>query len=161
MKRILFLALLASVSLFSCKKDSDNSPTSTLTVTMDGSTKTFNNSLVGSLITNGGMSGLQILGFAGAAGSSDALYVTALSQTAIAPGIYEDGQGATVAFVSQAGGVTNYTNAISANNPLTITITSITGTNATGTFSGEIFLDGNTSSTKKVLANGVFNVKLQ
>jgi hypothetical protein len=160
--KVLFAAFLCVIAFTACKKDdTDSIPSNTLSASIDGSSKTFNTALTGSLISNGGAQGLQVMGFAGAAGSSDALYLGVSSDGQIVPGTYVDGQGAGIIFSSQSGAITNYTNAESATNPISITITSITSTKVTGTFKGDLFVDGNSASAKKVLTSGTFSATIQ
>ena len=157
MKTLLFLLALTAVTLSSCKKSSsDTMVTANLSGTIDGTSRTFNNSLTGSLSTSGGSQGLQIVGWSGTAGSSDALYINVLSISTITAKTYAEGAGAGIQFI--VGGTTSYANGLSATNPISITISSISAHSATGTFQGDTFLNGNSSSTKKVLTNGSFNV---
>ncbi|HMC98800.1 MAG TPA: hypothetical protein VKH37_01560 [Ferruginibacter sp.] len=157
MKTLLSFVALCVLALSGCKKSSgDVTITNYLTVTIDGTSRSFNTSLVGALSSGGGAYALQIQGFAGAAGSSDALYIAIASTSPITATTYSDGAGASISYVQYGGG--SYSNALSATNPITITITSISSTGAAGTFKGDIFLSGNSSSTKKVLTSGTFNV---
>ncbi len=158
MKTLLFSIALTAITLSSCKKSSaDATVTANLSVTIDGTSRTFNTSLTGALnAPGGGSQALQIVGWSGAAGSSDALYVSVSSATAITAKTYSDGAGASIQYI--VGGTTSYANGLSPTNPISITITSITTNSATGTFKGDIFLNANSSSTKKVLTNGSFNV---
>jgi len=160
--KALFAACLLVIAFSSCKKDdTDSIPSNSLTASIDGSSKSFNTALTGSLVTNGGAQGLQVVGFAGAAGSSDALYLGVSSDGQIVPGTYVEGQGAGIIFSLQSGAITNYTNAESTTNPISITITSITSTKVTGTFKGDLFIDGNSASAKKVLTSGTFSATIQ
>jgi hypothetical protein len=157
MKTLLFFLALTAVTFSSCKKSSDATATVNLSVTIDGTSRTFNNSLSGSLTTTGGSQGLQIIGWSGTAGSSDALYVSVLGTLPLTAKTYAEGAGANIQFIP-AGAATSYANGFSPTNPISITITSITSNSAAGTFAGDIFLNANSSSTKKVLTNGSFNV---
>jgi hypothetical protein len=162
MKTLLFAAFFSVIAFSSCQKDNNDTVTGpNLSASFDGSSKKFNNALVGSVTSTDGSYGLQVIGFAGTAGTSDALYLSILKDGPIVPGTYIEGQGAGITYVSQTGGVTNYSNALSATNPISITITSISSTKVTGTFTGDIFIEANSTLAKKVLANGQFNVTLK
>jgi hypothetical protein len=158
MKNILFAGFLCVLTFSACKKDNNSSTAtgSNLSASISGTAVTFNNALVASNTSAGGFYGLQIVGFNGTAGTSDALYLLVYSPTPIAAGTYVDGQSASINYVVQSGGTVTYSSAISPTNPISITITSINSTSVTGTFKGDVFASGN---NKKVLTNGQFSVK--
>jgi len=162
MKALLFAAFFSAIALSSCKKDNNDSVAGpNLSASFDGISTKFNNALVGSKSSTEGSYAFQVGGSEGTSGSSDVFYLLVTSNNPIAPGTYVDGQGAGIVYISQSGGVTNYSNALSATNPISITVTSISSTHVTGTFKGDIFVDANNTLEKKALTNGRFNVTLQ
>ena len=159
MKKLFFVLAISTLTFSACKKGNDDGGTgNNLSASINGTTMTFNNSLVASNTSAGGAYGMQIVGFSGTPGTSDALYLVVYSSSAITPGTYVDGQSATISYNTQPAG-TVYSNALSATNPISITITSISSTNVSGTFKGDIFAGASISGAKKVLTNGQFNVK--
>lgn len=159
MRKIVFVLAICTLTFSACKKGNDSVATgNNLSVSINGTALTFNNALIASNTSAGGAYDLQIVGFNGTAGTSDALYLNVNSSSPIGPGTYVDGQTAEIGYAVQSGGTVTYSNAMSPTNPISITITSINSTSVTGTFKGDLF-SGSTSSTKKVLTNGQFNVK--
>jgi hypothetical protein len=160
MKTFLLLALLCFTAFSSCKKEDTGSQPDNLSASFDGISKTFNYSLTGAISSSGGVYGLQVVGFVDNPTTSDALYLSVFSDSPITNGTYVDGQSATIVFADPTVDGTNYSNALSNTNPISITITSISNTNVTGTFSGDLFLNANSSDPKKVVGNGQFSVGL-
>lgn len=166
-------ALLIAVSfgLFvSCKKNSSSSSSYHFTATIDGTAQTFNTTPLATRLTVYGITQIGIDGFSGSSSSNiQSLSIgwqsstpgakfgvgtwTDSSQNYAVVGVY-----APVTLQDYASG-----NAVTAGtnykgNHLTITITSMDSTAVKGTFSGDFFLQGNLSGTKKTITNGDFYV---
>lgn len=167
-------ALLIAVSLgllASCKKSNSGSSSSYhFTATIDGTAQTFNTSPLATRLTAYGITQVAIEGFNGSSSSNiQTLTVGWQSSTPgtnFGVGTWTDssqkysvvGVYAPVTLQDYASGnaVTAGTNY--AGNHLKITITSIDSTAVKGTFSGDFFLQGSLSGTKKTVTNGDFYV---
>ena len=160
MKMIISLSALLTLMLFSCKKDDTDIPMGTIKVDINGSAYTFNVQPKATTLTVTGGYGIQIQGYF-RNGST-----TNLSFSVVRPGAISTGTYTEIAAGNPLVLMTHCTEVItpcviranaygSTSNPVSITITEITGSSVKGTFKGE--LQVSTGSTE-VLSNGVFHV---
>lgn len=174
MKKI-FILSIALIGLFaSCKKSSSTPPPTSFTATLNGTSKNFGVSATGIKAFQGGVTGYAALG-AVSLPSGEELDINidnGLSGDSIVAGTYSDTssrfdidlqylvsptgdsyEGGTDIDGSQSG-----TSGLS--NHLKLVITSITATTISGTFSGNMYLNGDPTSTVIAVTNGNFNVPL-
>jgi hypothetical protein len=167
MKRISLLASLFCLLLTACSKNNkgDNSgKAGTIAATVDGSNVSFNTTARAMRTDISGAYSIQIIGFQGAAGSSNQIAIAVSDNSPIVTGIYNEtltganGVGS-VSYI-QSGTALPYINNRSTANPGTVTITEVNATSVKGTFSGDVFLmtNGGISTTKKSITNGQFFV---
>jgi hypothetical protein len=166
MKTHLFLAICITVLLVSCRKEAPFIPTNTISVSIDGTTETFNRNLTATETKNGGVYILAITGFNTPDFNSDNLQIEIHSTSPITAGTYpiptnEMGfhDSTLVYFVA---GYSTYYSAVNATSPNSITVTRITSTAVQGTFN--VTLTGPVASTtpstypNKTFTNGNFDV---
>ncbi|HEY9362681.1 MAG TPA: hypothetical protein VIQ00_05435 [Chitinophagaceae bacterium] len=167
MKKTIIFSLSLLIFLSSCKKDdSDNSSNGngTITCTIDGINTSFDTEARAIKTDVTGAYSVQIIGYKGTAGNSDQIAIGIASDLAIATGTYsEDGStGNKLASVNYmpSGSSYPYISNNSTSNPSTVTVTAISATSIQGTFKGDVYLTSNngTTTTKKVISNGQFNV---
>lgn len=165
MKNVLIVTIIFATTLFiSCKKDPMDIPIGTIKTNIGSEEKTFSiNAKATRLnVTNG--HGIQVEGYY-RTGSTTNLVLTIVSPSPITSNTYAENPGSNplvtmthcVEFFSPC--VLRTSAYGSVTNPVSITITEITGTYIRGTFKGE--LAGpvtNGTQTKEVFANGVFFV---
>ena len=148
------------VNLFSCKKESIDIPIGTIKVKIDGLEKTFNVEAKAIRLNVSGGYGVQVQGYF-RSNSTTTLRFRIVSPDPITTSTYIENAASNLLVTmthcievifpcvyqwSSYGSVTN---------PVSITITAITGTSIKGTFKGE--LQGSASG-KTVFTNGVFYV---
>jgi hypothetical protein len=158
MKKLFVIAVLGSVLLVSCKKSkSGGLGQGNVQATIDGTTTTFN--IAAGISTNGGKD-IDIVSSNGTTAGSTGLEIDISDNNAIVTGTYHDKSlNNTGLFLSLPSG-DFYANAELVNTPIAITVTSISSTQIQGTFQGDIYLNEDSTSTKKTITNGKFNVKL-
>ena len=166
-KIVLFMALIGA--LVSCKK-SNSSSGYHVTASADGTGKAFNTAPVATKATNTGATQITVDGFATGAGESISLIIDNFpSGKPIVAGTYTDTTSDfdVALFYTQnlsagyAGG-TSVTAGATVSNHVKIVITSIDTTSTIkGTFSGDVFLNGDVTAAKKTFTNGDFFVKFQ
>lgn len=158
-KAILFVLL--GVTIFSCKKKSSSSPAipfNTIIATIGDTVYTFNRNIYDTATMVVGDSAILI---EASDSSADLAAVVLRSDSAITTRTYNadtsfDHAGVFDIELSSS----NYENSIpQSNNPLTVIVTAITDTSIQGTFSGNIYLDGDTTKALKVVTNGKFNFR--
>jgi hypothetical protein len=156
----------------SCKKSDSGQPANHVSGSVDGAAKSFNYTTSATKVTNGSMNSVSIMGVADATGTATLNIAVQNFNGPITPGSYIDtvsskGQiGLNYMFPAlnqvYMGGTAVYFNATTAiTNHLKVVIASIDSVSVKGTFSGDVFLQGNSSSTKKTITNGDFNVKFK
>ncbi len=162
MKKLLNILLASSVTILtiSCKKDATDIPIGTIKADINGSAYTFNvQAKATRLLVNGGY-GIQIQGNY-RTGSTTSLSFTIVRPNPISTGNYTENAGGNPLVM-----MTHCTEiftpcVIQANafgstaNPVSITITEITGSSVKGTFKGELQVS---SGGTELLTNGVFYV---
>lgn len=173
MKKLFFILPISIVTLLtvSCKKDSADGRTGTISANIAGIKKTFNVSAKASMpsVYNGnGSYGIRIFGYEkGTTVSGTYLQLEIVSSTAITSGTFTENTAnnplVQIDYLDDVSGpifivqaiVQNYSNHHSTTNPVTVTITGISATSVTGTFQGELEAIG-WGTTQ--ITNGVFNV---
>jgi len=174
MKKI-YLFLLALISLcISCKKDKTDASYH-ITCKVDGIEKTFNTNIVAGKIDDS-VHFLMVGGSAAAVNKSGGFGFTILrpgTGPAIGAGTYADSGTGFEMLISQYEGNTDlnyeagteeYKYAGDYQTPIAnhfqVVITSIDANTASGTFSGDVYPDGNIDNGKKTITEGSFYVKL-
>jgi len=159
-KLILLLPLCLLFVLSSCSKKSTPAPsvTGTITVTIDGSTQTFN---VDASAHVQNISGLNVFNIFGAqsTGSTNSIAISIVNSSLTA-GTYTgvDSQ-AQISYALASGTVYQYADDDAAAYA-TVVIKSISSTNVQGTFSGNLNLIGGTGAATETLTNGTFNLNI-
>ena len=161
----LFLLTLAFgvITLNSCKKDKDSTPSATISASVDGTATNFN---TGAIAIQGSVNGATITNIEGTAANKTAISIT-ISGTPVAGKTYSntssnDDDKPLIAYI-----VTDdeqYLNDDdSQSNPASLTITSVTSTTVEGTFKGDLvdIQGSNGTAKKKVITNGKFNITLK
>lgn len=160
MKMIISLSALLTLMLFCCKKDDTSIPIGTIKVDINGSAYTFNVQPKATTLTVTGGYGIQIQGYY-RNGSTTNLSFSIVRPVAISTGTYTENAASNPLVI-----MTHCTEVVvpcviranaygSTSNPVSITITEITGSSVKGTFKGELQVG---SGTTEVLSNGVFYV---
>ncbi len=170
MKKIFLTPVILLIGFTSCKKKSDNKdiPLGTISVSIAGTTTTFNHTakaLVGS-VQNG--FGIQIHGYKkDPTLSLTDVTIWIISPSPIGTGTYTENIAgnplvSTDLFQEFILGVGNvFSSYYSTTNPLTVSITAISASSVKGTFRGELKgLNLNGDSTTIQLANGAFHVSI-
>ena len=171
-KIVLFTALIGA--LVSCKKSNSGSSGYHVTASADGSGKAFNTAPVATKLTNLGNTQITVDGFTTASSSGESLSLIIdnfPSGKPIVPGTYTDTTSdfEVALFYTQnlstgyAGGTSVAAGAaVTIQNHVKVVITSIDTTSSVkGSFSGDVFLNGDVTAAKKTFTNGDFYVKFQ
>jgi len=161
MKKIFFPLACLLLILSSCKKSVSGG---TLTAYINGTMETFNTNAVAELTSGGGAYKLAIGGSAGDPASTDQIYLAITGVNNIVPGNYSavSASGDVAVMAYQKPGNIGYSADDHFNNPVKITISSISGSNVQGSFTGNLILVlGASSDSTKTITNGTFNVSLQ
>ena len=160
MNKIFFLSAILVTLFFSCKKDDTDIPIGTIKVDINGSSYTFNLQAKATTLTVTGGYGIQIQGYY-RNGSTTNLSFSIVRPSAISTGTYTENTASNPLVL-----MTHCTEVIapcviranaygSTSNPVSITITEITGSSVKGTFKGDLQVS---TGTTEVLSNGVFHV---
>lgn len=162
MKKLLNILLASSISFFStsCKKDATDIPIGTIKVEINGNAYTFNVQAKATMLTVSGGYGIQVQG------NFKTTSTTNLSFSVVRPGPISTGS-----YTENTAGnplvmMTHCTEVLfpcviqatayrSSSNPVSVTITEITGSSVKGTFSGELQVS---SGGTELLKNGAFYV---
>jgi hypothetical protein len=159
MKKII-LFILVSIVFVSCKKGNSATPNNTITATIDGINYTFNKGIIDTSVANGYP--LIVVGATDADSNAVLLEIETLSGvfTTTTYGLPNDTSNIAGFLVSNP--ISAYTNnEDKPRPPFTVTVTSLKSTEAgisiQGTFQGNIYLNGDTTQTPKVVTNGKFN----
>ncbi len=169
MQKFLLLATCVFFLSVSCKKSSSTPATTPdgISATIDGASVTFNTSVTASVSEAGGIHNLTVVGFHAAEGNSDLLSVEIDGDKAVGIGTYVWPLTATstqmpVLTYNQFVGSNVYVNDASGAQPVTVTITSLSATSVSGTFSGTILLNsGSSTTTKKQITDGKFTATIR
>ena len=160
MNKVIFVPAILAALLFSCKKDATDIAIGTIKVDINGNAFTFSLQAKASTLPVTGGYGIQIQGYY-RNGSTTNLSFSIVRPFPISTGTYsENAAGNPLVLMTHCTEVITpcviRANAYgSTSNPVSITITEITGSSVKGTFKGE--LQVSTGSTE-VLSNGVFYV---
>ena len=170
MKKTVWLLALTPLLFFaSCKKDSDSVPENNIKANINDTAKTFSYAATATYIGTGSPYSLVL--YAGMGSSSMEGVTLSISQngTPITPGTYTQSGGSGIYTI---GGVYNPGTTVTADiygagfnvgaDPqFSITISSISATNVSGTFSGAFYDNSGFGVKKKVFSNGQFNLAIQ
>jgi hypothetical protein len=167
MKKTLIFISCILLGVASCKKDSADPPSHTITATINGVEENFNTGAYAQLTTGVATnSNLAIFGTNGSGTSADVMSLTLMGDQTLYTATYSSGNSgvasASILYsngVATSGVLSNGYATPASGNPSTITITSLTSTSVQGTFSGVlVLLDG---STTKAVTNGQFSLALK
>ncbi|OOQ60051.1 hypothetical protein [Mucilaginibacter pedocola] len=159
---LLFVVAFATISVSSCKKDSDNKSASTISAKVDGTATTFNTN---AFAATGSVNGLSFTAVQGTAANGSQISVT-INGSPVVGKTYSntatsDDDKPVIMFSSSNADDDTFFNDDDAANQATVTITSASATRIKGTFSGglsEFSLDG--AASKKVITEGTFDVAI-
>jgi hypothetical protein len=176
MKKSTILSIILIGTFVSCKKSNSGPASYHMTANLDGTAKVFNFSPVASKSGSSGAAMIAVTGYVSASSleSFTLLIDNTASDKAIAAGTYTDitpGFNITCNYTLTGGGSgfeggTSVT-AMAANagvavkNHFKVVITSIDATSVKGTFSGDVYPNGDPSADAKTVTNGDFNVKFE
>ena len=162
MKKLLNILLISSIAIFtiSCKKDATDVPLGTIKATINGNAFTFNVQARATRLTVSGGYGIQIQG------NFKTTSTTNLSFSVVRPGPISTGSYTENTAGNPLVQMTHCTEVLfpcviqataygNTSNPVSVTITEITGSSVKGTFSGELQVS---SGGTELLKNGVFYV---
>jgi hypothetical protein len=160
MKKIILFVLLG-VTIFSCKKKSSGSPAipiNTIIATIDDTVYTFNQNIQD---TTAALYSDSVIYLGASDPNSDQAVIVLRSDSAFATRTYNADTSFDYAAVFDITfSSSNYESTIpQLNNPLTVIVTAITDTSIQGTFSGNIYLNGDTTKALKVVTDGKFNFR--
>jgi hypothetical protein len=172
MKKISILSFLL-IGMFAACKKSSSGPTYHVSGSVDGSGKSFNYLCKALKVSQGSSNMISIMGAADATmGTSVVTIVLFNNAGSITTGTYIDSVssattvdvdytfpaqnldyfGGTSAYLAASKTIANHTKVV---------ISYIDSTSIRGTFSGDLFLQGDATAAKKTITNGDFNVKFQ
>jgi len=175
MKKNLFLATALVVAFASCKKSNSTPDSPHITFTVDGTSKTFNTGLTANKYV-GSQESIIIAGLTSLTGGEAFTLILGASGSnsiTVKTYVYTDaGFSFDATYASGVGGSTNYeagsTFSQSAShigqtvtNNMVLHITAIDAVSIKGTFSGDFYLDGDATQSKKSITNGDFYAKFQ
>jgi hypothetical protein len=161
MKKIILLAAMPLL-LLACKKSkSDNLPENTITATINDTDYVFNTNFTSQTVID--PPEIFYVGLAADSTLPAASFdfaVGMLNGKPITTGVYtETGDPTKIASAElDIQGLPHYETAGTKADPFTVTITSINTTSVQGTFHGNIYKNGDSLQTKKVITNGKFNM---
>ncbi len=177
MKKTLALSAVLIGLLFSCKKsNSDSSGSYHITANIDGTAKTFNSSALAVKITSSGFTSLGVGGGASPTTTASDVVLINISNIPggkpIVAGTYTDTSSSftisctyTLNPTSIYMGSTDVTGTglpySAIKNHVKVVISSIDATSVKGTFSGDLYNNGDITGAKKTFTSGDFYVKLQ
>jgi hypothetical protein len=160
MKKLFAIAVLGSVMLVSCKKSSSGSGgigTGTIQASIGGTTHNFT---TGAQATSLGTGTLIITGLEG---TSNSFSIELDGNNAITTGTYTASTNtvASLNYVQGLSGGITYSNDGNPSDPISVIVTSISATNIQGTFTGSVFLNGDSNAAEKTVTAGKFNVAIR
>lgn len=178
MKKIVILSI-AMIGMFaSCKKSSSSTPTG-VSATIGGSNKNFSTLTAATKTNLGGFDEIVIMGEVASGTTASTIDITIANDLgggvdSIVAGTYADSStkfSVSVDYLTSSGslplpysGGTNVDGSqspASVPNHLVVTISSITSTSIKGTFTGNLYLGGDATSTALAVTNGSFNLPLK
>ena len=169
MQKFFLLATCLFLLAVSCKKSSPTQATTPdgISATIDGASVTFNTSVTASISETGGLHNLTVVGFRATEGNSDLLSVELNGDKAVGIGTYVWPLTATstqmpVLTYNQFAGSNVYVDDPAGAQPVTVTITSLSATSVSGTFSGNLLLNsGSSTTTQKQITDGKFTATIR
>ncbi|MBN8855872.1 MAG: hypothetical protein BGO55_15940 [Sphingobacteriales bacterium 50-39] len=176
MKCLSFSAILLAVLSLSCNKSHNTGSAYYIKATIDGVSKNFSGNVFATTVSNVQTNAVNINGlFSSSDGEGFNLAINShAANVYITPGIYDDTSSVYTIALTYAPSATstlyasgNLTSDSAAHNGVTIVnhlkvaISAVTSTGITGSFSGDIFLNGNAASDKKTVTEGTFFAKFQ
>jgi hypothetical protein len=154
-RRRIILTLILFLTLISTSCEKNDVSLGTLSVSVDGNKKSFNNEAKAEWITVQGGYGLTISGYKGDVGSSNNISITIASPHNISTGTYINyASGNAVEIKYFINLLFTWDTWTSSN--ATVTISEINSTHVKGTFKGTLAYPNSTST--KELTGGVFNI---
>lgn len=169
MKQLFLFSACILFVFSSCKKDSNKStntttPTNTITATINGVSQTFATSVTAQLVNNDPIYTLGITGFKASGTNPVGLQLAVNSDKVITKGTYtissQPGSDPSVyPIIIYYASTGTFANDESSTDVTTITITSISGTNVQGTFSG-VLVPQLGDGAKQTVTDGKFNVNI-
>jgi hypothetical protein len=170
MKKLhLFLFAFLAFAATSCKKDKDKNDSVHLTCKIDGVEKSFNVGATAGAQTQNETSMFAAFGASAASETAEHLlfYITK-SGAAVGAGTYTvNGEGYEISGIYFSGGSNSMSfiggssvETSEVSKALKIVITEISGTTVRGTFSGELYEDGDDSNDKKTISEGSFYLNI-
>lgn len=162
MKRILSAVLALTVVFTSCKKSDDAAPavTASMSASIDNTTTTYA-TITAQKNTSGSSNTVTVGGVLG----STLLTVSVVNPTgAVTAGTYPSGSNTATITWASSSPVALYSSNVGAGatitNPVQVVITSIDATTVKGTFKGQVFLNGSTTTSKNI-TSGSFEAAFQ
>ena len=177
MKKI-FILCIALIGLFASCKKSSSSGGSSLSATVGGTNKNFSTSAYAAKASQGGFYGYGMAGFASVSTEEeiDISITNEPSGDTIIAGTYSDTSSrfnvdleyltsASLAGIDYEGGTDWDGYNSSVGNPVTnhvkLVITSVTATTISGTFSGNVYVDGDATTTPFSITSGSFSLPIR
>ena len=176
MKRLFFLTSVLAILSLSCNKSHNTGSAYYIKATLDGVSKNFSGNVSATSVHEAGGNAVSVNGlFSSANGEGFNLSIVShAANVYITPGIYADTMSLyTIALTYvpyatatsfSSGNLTSDSAAhhgITIVNHLNVTISEMTNSDITGSFSGDIFLGGDASADKKMVTSGTFYAKFQ
>ncbi|HEY8969038.1 MAG TPA: hypothetical protein VIM64_08090 [Puia sp.] len=176
MKRLFFLTILFAALSLSCNKSHNTGSAYYINASIDGVSKSFSGNVYATRTSDVHGNAININGlFSSSTGEGFNLSINShAANVYIATGVYADTSSLyTISLIyspyatATLYGSGNVTSDSAANHGITIVnhlkvvINELTGTDITGSFSGDIFLSGDASADKKTVTNGSFYAKFQ
>jgi hypothetical protein len=162
MKKIILFAV-AGILLLSCKKNSPaHVATNTMTATIDNTNYTFNQSVASVYGLTSAFSIFEAVGYDSTIDpvANCALQIRSLNEFTIKKFGMAGDTTSEVSFEYDQNGFKYKTASNNtATTAFTVTITGMSGSSIQGTFAGNIFEEGDTTLTKKVVTNGKFDIE--
>jgi hypothetical protein len=160
MKKILSISVLA-IALFSCKKSGSGSPVNSITATIADTVYTFNQNILDTTLFQSGTLESAVIASDQNLVEAAVIFGTKSDRiTTTTYGHFGDSINLAEFQIMFPNGRTYSSTSISESpsSPFLIDLTSFTTTHSQGTFTGTVYLNGDTTSTdKKVITNGSFN----
>ena len=177
MKKLTFLSVILVSAILSCKKSNSSSSSTHLTATVGGTAKTFDTAALANKSSIAGTDVITIMGYNNPS-SGEGVNFTIDNSSAngkpIVAGTYTDtsstgfhvgftyvGQGQATWIGSTSTAADAAGAQITIKNHLKIVITSVDATSIKGSFSGDLYPNGDVTGTPLTVTNGDFYVKFQ
>ena len=164
MKTARFFAFFLLIILASCSKgnynyDNNKKIPGEISVSVDGISTTFNSGALADTAMGSGQYGVSITGATDTSSIADNISITVGSLDPLQVGTYTQNTlnaGIDLVYTQKS---TNLSYTPNAASNVIITFSTLTNTTVKGTFSGTVFLHGDSTLAKKVLTNGAFSLE--